>query len=504
MTDHIYRPNYVLFGVAVFAALAALIVGSIGVAHARVAKRDAKVAKDRVDELSALVASLTADPAGTSTTSTAADPPGTITAARWLDPSKLNDFVTGVDTQDMIYATFRKQIIRLHEADDEHITISSTLQDDGLTWLPTYGNELDNWGFQPSLIAENPTNGTLMAFDWNIQSNQTFKLAIQKVGDVMWTTQDTDAAMILPGGSNQVVTEGVFCTDAGTWFVVGRANNDSIAIYRSTDDGESWELLNLGDAAFIEDDGIDESSAYTRGDTIIVCTKFYGNVMRILRSTDGGDSWSKTDIISSSEPRGIHFIEPLNATVISCYVGSNNSYSYKFSMLVSYNDGVSWELIGADADMGDPKLLTRLTSWRGVLHVPTADVIVALTGNSLVVSKDLETWHTIDGPLAHVVSTGIQFSGRAPLFHEPSGRLVLRSGNRTYVTTSNIQASDFSYMDEGAMVAARGFHRGVSVPRRRPEDTMALAARKEALAARKEALQNAGDNVVKVRPVRND
>jgi len=493
-------PNYFLFGVAVFVALAAfvaLIVGSIGIADARVAKRDAKVARDRADEVSALVASnltLTADPAETSTTSTPADPPGTITAARWLDPSKLNDFVRGVDTRGMIYATFRKQIIRLHEPSDENMIVSSTLQDDGLTWLPTYGNDADDWGIDPSLMAENPTNGTLMAFDWNIQ-NQPFKMAIHKVGDAVWTTQETDA-MILPGDSSQVVTEDVFCTDAGTWFVVGRANNNSIAIYRSTDDGESWELLDLGNAAFIEDDGIDESRAYPRGDTIIICTKFYGDVMRILRSIDGGDSWAKTDIFSSSEPRSIQFIAPLNAIVISCYVGSNNNYSYKFSMMVSYNDGVSWKRIGADADLGDPQLLTRLTSWRGVLHVPTAGVIVALTRNTLMVSKDLETWHPIDGPLAHVVSTGIEFSGRAPLFHEPSGRLVVRSGDDTYVTTSNIQASDFSYMDEGAMAAARGSHRGVSVPRRRPEDILALAARKE-------ALQNAGDNVVKVRPVRD-
>jgi len=374
--------------------------------------------------------------------------------AKWIDSFRMNDTFRRTSYENVCYCHVRKQVIRLH-GENHPSHISSISNDDGLTWSPMPGSEEGPWDTMDlRFVASSPVNGTLIAVGWNIQG-APIRMATHKVGDTTWTVGDA-MTVPLPVGNNtsQVVVYGIACNANGVWFLYGTANGTlgMFVVYRSVDDGLSWTLEDVPDSILPNNAWLNYMNGGIDGDIMYLSMSVShndGDNERIYRRDSGSAEWSYTNIETRMDQRMFVSVPSLNALVIAGERGSNVTYA---SMIVTYDKGATWAIIGEGSVVGEHSTGARITNWASIVYKPDTQTIIGIASNNgfnrLLVTKDLHRWNPLSTDLYNIPTETNEEDVDYVIFHEMSGRLmVFTDNNRTLTTSKKVTESDLAYYE---------------------------------------------------------
>ncbi len=177
----------------------------------------------------------------------------------------------------------------------------------------------------------------------------------------------------------------MYFVDENIGFVVGYKGK----IYKTTDSGNTWRKLNSGTTIHLYSVYfIDENVGFVSGQAMSGCLDAdcdKGSVF--LKTTDGGDTWTKTFIPEFIRILSLKFFDPLNGIAIIHKPDISNS---RDEYVATTSDGGStWNLI----DLG-------IKPYSYELFYVDNLVFVAGENNQIFKSKDFgQTWQTISIPI---------------------------------------------------------------------------------------------------------
>ena len=291
-------------------------------------------------------------------------------------------------------------------------------------------------------------------------------------GGQTWSDQTSNA------GKSSLSLYDVSFTDGNTGTAVGSANGNGIVL-RTTDGGTTWKAL-LSDSPYKSFRGvsfISKNSGYIVGQGVHSDNDTTNAV--ILRTSDGGASWSSQPSGTKNSLLAVNFINTNRAVV----VGDNE-------LLQTTNGGEVWNNDPninplSDVSFGDADAVTAVGDGGLILHSTDAGETwinqrsgtitnlngVAFTGrdSGTVVGDNGLILHTTNGGITwHNQSSGTDNTLRAVSFTDgktgtavgDSAILRTTDGGITWVkqtndTTSNLYAVSFTDVNNGTAVGAR-------------------------------------------------
>ncbi len=214
-----------------------------------------------------------------------------------------------------------------------------------------------------------------------------------------------------------------------------------VGIYKTTDGGETWELL-----PFIE----------TQRNELIEVDPHNGNILysdynNFSRSTDGGRTWQEKNADFKNEAECNNFIiDPVNPENI--YLSAVNHDDDSFCIYKSSNGAESWEIISMNLEISSP-------CWAAALAIVNNKLFIAVNskpdenGRLFYTDNDGNTWQEIDYGASenrYIISLysdpynpGNLWISEGPVYNEPMDQPLLYlsedSGNKFERKYINVQ-----------------------------------------------------------------
>jgi len=363
---------------------------------------------------------------------------------RWVTMQELRNYTAIPRVEDLFYSRYYEQIILLDTNDEPHHCLSSH-SDDGVTWVPIYGNPDQNWSaFEPKCIAENTNNGTLLVVHNKSggegQTHLGLRCAVLKKGDKYWShVFDKDFAF--PDVTDQFMFPHSMAWASNKWYLCGRmGNTNNVALFTSKDDGVTWKNVPLGEAQAATN--TNTLHMFVNNKTIVI-TQRTDNEYVIRKSTDDGLTWIKELLTVGTDSMRTRYIHEKNQIVMVGYQGDFQDNVFPF--VVSNDMGKTWLKLGEKAKKSDPASASRYIGWIDVTYVPSENVYLGLDdlGNVLK-SKDLMDWRALESSIG-VINYRSQGDEWGQYFNKimycPRQRkVVVISGKRLYITSGEINS----------------------------------------------------------------
>ncbi|MBI4708803.1 MAG: hypothetical protein HY764_01205 [Candidatus Portnoybacteria bacterium] len=129
-------------------------------------------------------------------------------------------------------------------------------------------------------------------------------------------------------------------------FAIDSANSKNLylgtggnGLYKSADEGETWKQIEDKNKIFDKAAAIYDIKMSPRNSNLIYAAVYQGNVGRVLRSEDAGESWKQVYLVSSAKYPVLSIaVSQINEAVV--FIGTAQGGLFK-----SVDHGSSWELL---------------------------------------------------------------------------------------------------------------------------------------------------------------
>jgi len=359
----------------------------------------------------------------------AASKPKTVTAApvpvvipnHWVNHSILpGDVTRGQSSADSLFvAPFRKRVVRLTQREDL-LWMAAISNADGLSWTVTRGESGEGkWDgtVDYTRLAENPTNGLLLALPYNGTVVDGMKIARLEMKDEEWKQTDVDIPELI-GESPYCNFLSLQCTLDGKFYALVQLESGMHQVLSSVDNGVTWvatvEPLDTGDFGVIE-----SPIMLVHGTTVTVAYEHFipdeddepsRDVTLVRRTTNGGTTWTSVEVDAGISRHCFVSFPPQNAIVIAGgRIGPLTATST--TIVKSVDGGATWTKVAVPATAGaaDTYNHTRTGSWRSMVYHPQTNTMIAWSRDVAYCSTDLLTWTPLARELRHVTTSAYEY-----------------------------------------------------------------------------------------------
>lgn len=259
-------------------------------------------------------------------------------------------------------------------------------------------------------------------------------------GGLSWQRQDS--------GTTEELRDMFFLDLNRGWIVGGKG-----LILRTTDGGNTWGSQVSPADTFLEAIYFaDENHGWIVGGHYTVSGWPYRFTAHgyVLRSTDGGNSWSRSSSISRA-PSDIHFVDELHGWLVASYI-DNTTYQTVPKIYYSSDGGGSWRSQSIPVSTGDLEAVTFVDANTGWLVGDNGVILHTINGGAVWSQQESGVTSSLDAVQFVSPTTGWIVS---PILHTTDGGETWTS-QTTEPGCSGFFDLHFVDIDHGWAVGANG------------------------------------------------